>query len=157
RLLLNEETGVYGRVNKDINSSNLIPIAMKQEVVEGQAKILTTIDNNQPALYDCVIEKVHFNDNSKTQNMIIKITDKTLLEKTGGIVQGMSGSPILQDGMLIGAVTHVFTNDPTKGYGIYIPWMLENAPKAPSTRCYGDNILEQVAESFMLKDDFMLI
>lgn len=127
RLLLNEETGVYGRVNKDINSSNLIPIAMKQEVVEGQAKILTTIDNNQPALYDCVIEKVHFNDNSKTQNMIIKITDKTLLEKTGGIVQGMSGSPIIQNNKLIGAVTHVFVNDSAKGYGIFAENMYHSA------------------------------
>lgn len=127
KLLLNEETGVYGRVNKTIDSLNLIPIAMKQEVVEGVAKILTTIDNNQPTLYDCVIEKVHFNDNSKIQNMIIKITDRNLLEKTGGIVQGMSGSPIIQNNKLVGAVTHVFVNDSARGYGIFAENMYQSA------------------------------
>jgi len=68
---------------------------------------------------------VQYQDKPEQKSMTIKITDKRLLEKTGGIVQGMSGSPIIQDGKLIGAVTHVFVNDPTKGYGVFIEWMLE--------------------------------
>ena len=73
------------------------------------------------------LEKIYHNDNSKIKNMVIKITDQELIEKTGGIVQGMSGSPIVQNGKLVGAVTHVFVNDPTRGYGIFIENMLDAA------------------------------
>ena len=75
--------------------------------------------------YDIVIEKISFSENSMTKNMVIRVTDEELIALTGGIVQGMSGSPIIQDGKLVGAVTHVFVNEPTKGYGIFIENMLE--------------------------------
>jgi len=88
---------------------------------------LTTISGTEPALYDAVIEKVSLGDHTPTKNLILRITDPELLSKTGGIVQGMSGSPILQDGKLAGAVTHVFVNDPTRGYGIFAENMLDAA------------------------------
>ena len=92
---------------------------MKQQVHTGQAQVLTTIHGTTPKLYDIRIDQVRYNDSAPTRNMVIVITDEELLEQTGGIVQGMSGSPILQDGMLVGAVTHVFVNDPTKGFAIF--------------------------------------
>ena len=104
-----------------------MPIALKQEVKTGKACILTTVDDNEPCLYECEIEKVYHNDSAKIKNMVIKITDEELLAKTGGIVQGMSGSPIIQNGKLIGAVTHVLVDDPTKGYAIFAENMLETA------------------------------
>ena len=104
----------------------------------GKAKILTSIDNNGPKYYDCLIEKVKYSSNEAAQNMVIRVMDKELISKTGGIVQGMSGSPVIQNGKLIGAVTHVFVNDPTKGYAIFAETMLEMA--------------QGVAESSKLKD-----
>ena len=95
-------------------------MAMRQEIHEGEAFILSTVDGNSPKRYSIEIEKIDMRDNEKGKNMVIRITDNELLSKTGGIVQGMSGSPIIQDGKLIGAVTHVFVNDSTKGYGIFI-------------------------------------
>jgi len=152
----NTPFGIFGEWSKECDLETVKTKAVSKIRV-GEAEIYTTIFGEKPKKYKINILKLAAQNSQAERSMIIEVTDPELLEKTCGIVQGMSGSPILQDGMLIGAVTHVFTNDPTKGYGIYIPWMLENAPKAPSTRCYGDNILEQVAESFMLKDDFMLI
>lgn len=101
-----------------------LEIAGKEEVQQGQAQIYCTLDGTTPQYYDVYIEKVTSGD-EKTKNMVIKITDTELLEKTGGIVQGMSGSPIIQNGKLVGAVTHVFVNQPEKGYGIFIENMLE--------------------------------
>ncbi len=115
---INSESGVYGILNSSIRGISL-PIAPKQDVFEGNAKILATIDGTVAKEYDIIIEKVSLNDNSPTKNMIIKVTDSELLNAAGGIVQGMSGSPIIQNGRLVGAVTHVFVNDPTKGYGIF--------------------------------------
>lgn len=126
-LSINGETGIYGRLNKTPMSGQPVPIAMKQQVKTGPAKILTTISGTTPEAYDIKIEQVRYNDSSPTRNMIITITDKRLLEKTGGIIQGMSGSPILQDGKLVGAVTHVFVNDPTKGFAIFAENMLKTA------------------------------
>ena len=121
----NEITGVYGCDCSEItDGESAMPIALKQEVKTGKACILTTVDDNEPCLYECEIEKVYHNDSAKIKNMVIKITDEELLAKTGGIVQGMSGSPIIQDGKLVGAVTHVMVNDPTVGYGIFIENML---------------------------------
>ena len=104
-------------------------IAPKNEIKEGKAKILCNIDGGEPKEYDVEVEKVSANPNKSTKCMVIRITDNALLEKTGGIVQGMSGSPIIQNGKLIGAVTHVFINDPTRGYGIFIENMLIEASK----------------------------
>lgn len=126
-LLINGETGVYGRTEDLSGTGELMQIAMKQEVETGPAQILTTINDGSPCLYDCEIEKVHFNDESLTQNMVVRVTDSELLDATGGIVQGMSGSPIIQNDRLVGAVTHVFINDPTKGYGIFAENMYNSA------------------------------
>ena len=90
---------------------------------------MCTVDESAPQLYDCVLEKVTYN-NQKTKNMVVRVTDKALLQKTGGIVQGMSGSPILQNGKLVGAVTHVLVDDPTTGYGIFAENMLETVKSA---------------------------
>lgn len=118
-LCANSNTGVYGTLSRLPEPSLSLPVAFSYEVKEGKATILTTISGSQPKEYDVMIEKINHSDTEPTKNMVIRITDSELLEKTGGIVQGMSGSPILQNGCLAGAVTHVFVNDPTKGYGIF--------------------------------------
>ena len=94
---------------------------------EGDAQIIATVDGNGPRYYDAQITKIYPASGNEERNMIVRITDKELLEKTGGILQGMSGSPIIQDGKIIGAVTHVFVSDPTQGYGLYVDWMLGEA------------------------------
>ncbi len=116
----NNETGVFGTLYSNPSLNAAIPVALKQEITEGAAQIYTTISGTTPQVYDIEIEKVNISDTGKTKNMIIKVTDSELLEKTGGIVQGMSGSPIVQNGKLVGAVTHVLVNDPQRGYGIFI-------------------------------------
>lgn len=118
-LLANGETGVFGSLNRVEFSSAALPVAMKQEVVKGGAQVLTTVDGAEPRYYSVEIERINYDEKALAQNMVVHITDPMLLEKTGGIVQGMSGSPIVQDGRLIGAVTHVFVNDPTRGYAIF--------------------------------------
>lgn len=133
RLIQNCETGVYGVLN-EIKDMETVEIALKQDIEKGAAQIISTLDNESGAEYfDCTIEKVYYNDDSPTQNIVIKITDEELLEKTGGIIQGMSGSPIIQNGKLVGAVTHVFVNDPTKGYGIFAENMYKTAKEAETT------------------------
>lgn len=123
----NNETGIYGFLNEPPNHSIPVPMALRQEVEPGEAYIYTTIDGSEPKPYKIQIEKIDLNDNKTTKNMIIKVTDPELLAKTGGIVQGMSGSPIIQNGKLVGAVTHVFVNDPTRGYGIFCDTMYQFA------------------------------
>ena len=124
-LRTNGETGIYGELSTAPADGQAVPVAMKQQVHTGQAQVLTTIHGTTPKLYDIRIDQVRYNDSAPTRNMVIVITDEELLEQTGGIVQGMSGSPILQDGMLVGAVTHVFVNDPTKGFAIFAENMLK--------------------------------
>ena len=97
----------------------------------GEAEIWATTEGETPRVYKVRIEKV--NDADLRRNMILRVTDPALLAKTGGIVQGMSGSPILQNGRLVGAVTHVLVNDPTRGYGIFAQTMLEQAQQAAKT------------------------
>ena len=126
-LTVNGETGIYGTLSNLPTLNDPVPVAMKQQFKSGSAQVLTTIDGTTPKLYDIRIDQVRYNDSSPTRNMVIVITDQELLDKTGGIVQGMSGSPILQDGKLIGAVTHVFVNDPTKGFAIFAENMLKTA------------------------------
>ena len=96
-------------------------VALNGEIEKGKAKIQFII-NNQVNLYD--IEIIEINKNNKEKNMVIRIVDKDLLEKTNGIVQGMSGCPIIQNNKVVGAVTHVMVNDPTKGYGIFAENMI---------------------------------
>ncbi len=121
---LNCDRGVYGNVTCDISLENLVPVALKQEVRNAKGYILTTIDGNEPEYYTCNIKVRNKED---TQSLLVEITDERLLDATGGIVQGMSGSPIIQNGKLIGAVTHVLVDDPTKGYAIFAENMLETA------------------------------
>lgn len=118
-LYTNSYNGVYGRLMNQPVDAQTIPMAQCQEVRQGPVKILTTVSGQKPQLFDACIEKLSLSQDEPTKNMILRITDPDLLELSGGIVQGMSGSPIIQDGMLVGAVTHVFVNDPTRGYGIF--------------------------------------
>ncbi|GIP37591.1 SpoIVB peptidase [Paenibacillus sp. J31TS4] len=104
-----------------------IPVAFSEEVKEGPAKIYTVLSGQKVEKFDIEITHVAKQDVPATKGLVIKITDPRLLEKTGGIVQGMSGSPIIQDGKMVGAVTHVFVNDPSSGYGCFIEWMLRDA------------------------------
>lgn len=129
---INNEFGIYGNLTENFLENNKlkpISIAFRDEVKEGKAYILSTLDQNIVEKFEIEIVKVESQDKESQKSMIIKITDPKLLNKTGGIVQGMSGSPIIQDGKLVGAVTHVFVNDPTKGYGLYIEWMLDQEDK----------------------------
>lgn len=122
-LSANIASGVYGLMNRPVQGSP-VKIAMKQEVKTGPAKVYTTINGSSPKYYDVDIERIDYRDSVQSKNLVLHITDPQLLSQTGGIVQGMSGSPILQDGKLVGAVTHVFVNDPTRGYGIFAENML---------------------------------
>ena len=121
---LNSNNGVYGEVSCDIGFENMLPVAHKQEVRNAAGYIMTTIEGDTPDYYSC---NVKIRSQGDTQNLIIEITDERLLAATGGIVQGMSGSPIIQDGKLVGAVTHVLIDDPTRGYAIFAENMLEAA------------------------------
>ena len=124
---INGENGVYGTTRTHF-SGQLREIAFAQEVVTGPAEIWATIEGETPRAYRIQIERV--SDADPRRNLVIRVTDPSLLSATGGIVQGMSGSPILQNGRLVGAVTHVLVNDPTRGYGIFAQTMLEQAKKA---------------------------
>ncbi len=125
RLIYNSESGVFARcTDEEFAAGQAVAAALRQEVGVGACKILCTVDGGSPAYYDAQIESVNLSDANPTRNMVVRITDEALIERTGGIVQGMSGSPILQNGKLVGALTHVFVNEPTKGYGIFIENML---------------------------------
>lgn len=125
-LLINGSTGVYGIVSGKDPYAKKIPVALCSEVKTGKAQIVSTISGDKAEFFDIEITAVHRSEGSE-KNMVIKVTDSKLLEKTGGIVQGMSGSPIVQNGMLVGAVTHVFVNDPKQGYAIFAENMLLTA------------------------------
>ncbi|TYQ15791.1 UNVERIFIED_CONTAM: stage IV sporulation protein B [Acetivibrio alkalicellulosi] len=125
----NCDQGIYGTLNENAHSNfsnKLYPIALKNQVKVGSALIMSNIDGKSVEKYDIEIQKISTRNINGSKGMIIKVTDERLLDATGGIVQGMSGSPIVQDGKLVGAVTHVLVNDPTKGYGIFIEWMIKN-------------------------------
>ena len=124
-ICLNDETGIYGY--SLTNETDKVPIAVKQEIKQGKAQIRCTVNNSGPQYYDVEIVKIFSNSASVNKDMIIKIIDNKLLSETGGIVQGMSGSPIIQDGKLVGAVTHVFVNNPKQGYAIFAERMLETS------------------------------
>ena len=123
-LLANTEVGVFGTTGEPINGE-AIPMAFRQEVECGSAVILSTIDGGGVHEYDIEIERINLLDMTGSKSMVIKITDPELIEKTGGIVRGMSGSPIIQTGRLVGAVTHVLINDPTRGYAVFAESMAE--------------------------------
>lgn len=123
----NGDTGVYGTLDSAPIDASPVVVARKQEVKKGPVQILTTVEGSTPKLYDAEIESLDLGDDTQVKNMVVRITDAELLQKTGGIVQGMSGSPILQEGKLVGAVTHVFVHDPTRGYGILAENMVSTA------------------------------
>ena len=127
-MLQNNDCGVFGiyAPPPEINESDVIPVAHRSEVKEGKAKIRCTLDCNGMKEYEVEILNVN-HDATGTKCFTVHVTDESLLAKTGGIVQGMSGSPIIQNGKLVGAVTHVLINDPTSGYGIFIENMLNAA------------------------------
>ena len=122
----NTEQGVFGRLTTPV-AGTPVPVASPEEVHPGEAEIRCNVSDHEVATYCVEIEKVFSNTSHTGRNLMLKITDPALLAATGGIVQGMSGSPILQDGKLVGAVTHVLVNEPTKGYGIFIENMLDAA------------------------------
>jgi len=128
-ILINDRSGVYGKLDEYPYEGNTepIPIATRFEINEGPAYILSDVDGTGVKLYS--INILRFRENQANKGIVFKVTDEKLLEKTGGIVQGMSGSPIIQNNMLIGAVTHVFINDPEKGYGIFAENMLDEINK----------------------------
>lgn len=126
----NSPFGIFGNLKKPIANGIMdkpLPITLANQVKEGPAQILTVTDGDKVEAFDIEIVSTIPQKYPATKGMVLKVVDPKLLEKTGGIVQGMSGSPIIQDGKMIGAVTHVFVNDPTSGYGVHVEWMLNQA------------------------------
>lgn len=123
----NTVNGVYGKIQGEIPAANLTQIAMRQEIEDGDAQILCTVSGDTPRLYSCKVRRRDTTIFGGEENLVVTVTDEKLLEATGGIVQGMSGSPILQNGKLIGAVTHVLVDDPTTGYAVYAETLLSAA------------------------------
>lgn len=126
----NRQSGIYGRLSQEAleelsRECTEFPMAYSQEVKAGPAEIYSTVSGAYPQRYTAEIERVDYSSGSSSKNMVIRITDKRLLDAAGGIVQGMSGSPVVQDGRLVGAVTHVLVADPSRGYGIFAENMAE--------------------------------
>ena len=129
-IVKNTPHGIFGVLDSTITNDKYdkpLPITRSDEVKEGPAKILTVVADEKVEEFDIEIVSSVPQEKADIKGMVLKITDPRLLESTGGIVQGMSGSPIIQDGKIVGAVTHVFVNDPTSGYGVHIEWMLNDA------------------------------
>ena len=123
----NTPFGIYGKMKNNLNNnlySQELPVGSMSQVQQGPAEILTVVDGQTIERFQIEIQKINFQEYPEGKGLVLKITDPKLIDKTGGIVQGMSGSPIIQDGRIVGAVTHVFVHDPTKGYGCFIDWML---------------------------------
>lgn len=126
RITKNTNCGIFGKIEKDIEIKGYnVEIALMHEVKIGPAKIISNIEGRKIEEFDIEIEKVNRQSPSSPKSMVIRVTDGELINKTGGIVQGMSGSPIIQNGKIVGAVTHVLINDPTRGYGIFIENMMK--------------------------------
>lgn len=126
----NSSFGIFGKLYEDLNNgiwNEPLEIGLSHQVKEGPAQILTVVSGDEVKKYDIEIVSSTTQKFPQTKGMVIKVTDPELIDMTGGIIQGMSGSPIIQDNKLIGAVTHVFVNDPTSGYGCHIEWMLQEA------------------------------
>lgn len=131
KIYKNSKFGIYGKVDNisslNLDTSKEMDVALRDEIKTGKATILCSLDNQKPQMYDIEIEKIYKENNYDNKSMQIKVTDEKLLERTGGIIQGMSGSPIIQNGKFVGAVTHVLVNDPTKGYAIFGDIMLKQS------------------------------
>lgn len=127
KLLSNTDCGIYGAYAEVSESAKEYPVAAIQEVKKGKATLISTVEKGQPKEYEIEITHIGFNENNREKNMIVKVTDKDLIDKTGGIVQGMSGSPIIQNGKLVGALTHVIVGNPQKGYAVFAQTMAEES------------------------------
>ena len=128
RLLMNTESGVYGILDTlPQGIDQPLSVGLSSELHTGEATLRCTLSGKEPDCYRICIRQINRSDDT-LKNFVIEVTDERLLAATGGIVQGMSGSPIIQDGKLVGAVTHVLINDPTRGYGIFLENMLRNLP-----------------------------
>lgn len=127
----NTKFGIYGKVDNlsglSIDTSKEMEVATRDEIQQGKAAILCSLDNKTVQEYEIEIEKIFKENNYDNKSMEIKVTDERLLEKTGGIIQGMSGSPIIQNGKFVGAVTHVLVNNPEEGYAVFGDIMLKQA------------------------------
>lgn len=125
----NTSFGIYGKMSNlselNTNPSEELEVALRDEVKQGPAKIRCALEDGKVQEYDIEIQKVSKNNTTDNKSMVIKVTDERLIGITGGIVQGMSGSPIIQNRKFVGAVTHVLVNDPTKGYGVFADMMLK--------------------------------
>lgn len=121
----NCQSGIYGKYTCTLKNTYEYEVASPNEVVRGPVQILCTIDSGKAKFYNAQISRISYRENKKGKNMVVKITDERLLEKTGGIVQGMSGSPIIQNGKLVGALTHVIVDSPEKGYAIFAQDMVD--------------------------------
>lgn len=149
----NTQFGIYGKMHVNLSNnvySEPLPVASMNQIQLGSAEILTVINGQTIERFSIEIQKINLQDAPEGKGLVIKVTDSRLLEKTGGIVQGMSGSPIIQQGKLIGAVTHVFVHDPTKGYGCFIDWMLMESGVIPK------NEHKSAKQIFSLLADFKL-
>ena len=127
KLLSNTDCGIYGAYAEISECAKEYPVAAIQEVKKGKATLISTVEKGQPKKYEIEITHIGFNENNREKNMIVKVTDKDLIDKTGGIVQGMSGSPIIQNGKLVGALTHVIVGNPKKGYAVFAQTMAEES------------------------------
>lgn len=134
-LVINSDFGMFGSAYDEMKNAvggEAVEIGYQSEIKKGKATILTTVDGDGVKEYEIEIEKINKQLTPSTKSMVIRVTDEELLEKSGGIVQGMSGSPIMQNGRIIGAITHVFVNNPQKGYAVFIEWMLTESDKCDS-------------------------
>lgn len=124
----NTDFGVYGTTTNTVglNVSNIeeIEVASRSEIETGKASVICTLEDGKREEYEIEIQKIYINNNENNKSMVVKVTDEKLLEKTGGIIQGMSGSPVIQNGKLIGALTHVLVSDPSKGYALFADTMI---------------------------------
>jgi len=125
----NSSFGVFGKLSSpsriNVSSNDAIEVALREEIKTEEAQIICELENGKKEYYDIEIQRVFLNNNQDNKSMLIKIKDEDLIEKTGGIIQGMSGAPIIQNGKFIGAVTHVLVNDPSMGYGVFADMMLK--------------------------------
>lgn len=130
----NTEFGIYGEItetsNLKIDYSNKLKVALRNEIVEGDATILCSVDGKETKEYKIKIEKIYSENNENNKSMLIEVVDEELIQKTGGIIRGLSGAPIIQNGKFIGAVTNVLVNSPTKGYAIFADIMIKNMNSA---------------------------
>ena len=127
----NSKFGIYGKVDNlaslNLDTSKEMEVALRDEINNGKATILCSLDNDKPKEYEIEIKKIYKENNYDNKSMKIKVTDDRLIEKTGGIIQGMSGAPIIQNGKFIGAVTHVLVNEPQEGYAVFGDMMLKQS------------------------------